>query len=56
MLYSAQDWERKNVPAPNYEIAGQGFFATDDLPDETTLATRRRIAEMFSGQPRSTTW
>ena len=56
VLYDAPDWERKDVPAPNYEIAEQAFFALDDLPDETTEGARRRIAEMFSGQARSTTW
>ena len=56
VLYDAQDWERKDVPPPNYEIAEQGFFATDGLPDETTEGARRRIAEIFSGQARATTW
>ncbi len=56
VLYDAQDWERKHVPAPNDEIAAQGFFTTDNLPDATTEGTRRSIAEMFFGQDRSKTW
>jgi len=56
VLYRAQDWERTHVTEPNREIAEQGFFVTDDLPDETSEGTRRRMAEVFSGQPRSITW
>ncbi len=51
VFYYAQDWERQDMPAPNFEIAEQGFFETNNLPDETNLGMRRRIAEMFSGQP-----
>lgn len=56
VLYCVQDWERAHVPEPNREIAEQGFFATVDLPPETSAGTRRRIAEVFSGQARSITW
>ncbi len=56
VFHYAQDWERQNMPAPNFEIAEQGFFETDNLPDETNLGMRRRIAEMFSGRARSKTW
>ena len=56
VLYCARDWERAHVPAPNREIAEQGFFATDDLPRETSAGTRRRIAEVFSGQVCSMNW
>ena len=41
---------------PDREIAQAGFFPLDDLPDETTPATRRRLAEILGGQPRSATW
>lgn len=56
VLFCAQDWERAHVPGANREIAEQVFYATDDLPYETSAGTRRRIAEVFSGQARSTTW
>ena len=35
--------------APNAEIADMGWFATNDLPPDTTDATRRRIGEYFDG-------
>lgn len=31
---------------PDLEIAESGFFALDALPDDTTPATRRRLAEL----------
>ncbi len=40
----------------NAEIAEAGFFETDALPDNTTDATRRRLAELLQGQPVSRTW
>lgn len=37
------------------EIAEAGFFALDDLPAETTPATRRRLAEL-AGEPADPYW
>ena len=34
----------------------QGFFAATDLPEETSPGTRRRIAEVLGGEPRSDKW
>lgn len=41
---------------PNYEIAAAEFFAVDDLPEETTGGTRRRLAEIINGAPLSELW
>jgi ADP-ribose pyrophosphatase YjhB (NUDIX family) len=38
------------------EIAESGFFATDALPDGTTPATRRRLAEIAGAAPQSLEW
>lgn len=38
------------------EIADIGWFAPDALPDETTKATRQRIAEFLGQQPTSPVW
>jgi len=40
---------RPTLTAPRLEIAEVGFFALDALPDDTTQATRRRLAEVFAG-------
>lgn len=41
---------------PDREIAEAGFFPLDRLPDQTTPATLRRIAEIFGGAPVSPDW
>jgi ADP-ribose pyrophosphatase YjhB (NUDIX family) len=41
---------------PDREIAEAGFFPLGQLPEGTTAATRRRLAEILEGQPFSTTW
>ncbi|HZH11352.1 MAG TPA: NUDIX domain-containing protein [Microvirga sp.] len=41
---------------PDREIAEAGFFPLDSLPEGTTAATRRRLAEILEGQPPSSTW
>ncbi len=38
------------------EIAEAAFFPLDRLPEETTPATRRRLAEVFEGVPVSPYW
>ncbi len=41
---------------PDFEIADARFFPLDDLPEATTPATRRRLAEIFEGLPVSAEW
>jgi ADP-ribose pyrophosphatase YjhB (NUDIX family) len=41
---------------PDREIVESGFFPEDRLPAATTAATRRRLAEVSSGQPPSPDW
>lgn len=55
-LFVARRWRQERVPPPNAEIREQGFFAPDALPQDTTGAARRRIAEVLAGAPRSETW
>ena len=38
------------------EIAEAGFFSLDQLPQDTTPATLRRLAEIFDGAPTSPYW
>lgn len=42
--------------APDREIAEADFFPLDALPEATTQATRRRLAEILEGQVRTATW
>jgi ADP-ribose pyrophosphatase YjhB (NUDIX family) len=47
-LYRVPAWS-PCAPDSDGEIAERGFFATHALPDGTTPATRRRLAELFAG-------
>jgi ADP-ribose pyrophosphatase YjhB (NUDIX family) len=55
-LFVVRDWTQQRVPQPNMEIREQGFFSADALPDGASNGTRRRIAEVLGGAPRSDTW
>jgi ADP-ribose pyrophosphatase YjhB (NUDIX family) len=55
-LFVVRDWKQERVPAPNLEIKEQGFFSADALPHDASNATRRRIAEVLRGAPRSERW
>ena len=41
---------------PDREIAEARFFPLDGLPENTTPATRRRLAELFEGAAVSEYW
>jgi hypothetical protein len=48
---------RQNAPPqPDREIVEHGFFPPDALPPDATPGTRRRIAEVLSGQTLSERW
>lgn len=42
--------------APDREILEARFFATDALPEDTTRATRARLAEIFEGRAIAAHW
>jgi len=55
-LYLVRDFRYDGPRPPDREIAESGFFPLDRLPDDTTPATRARIAEMFGDAPLSPYW
>jgi ADP-ribose pyrophosphatase YjhB (NUDIX family) len=55
-LFAVRDWKQASVPPPSMEIREQGFFAADALPEGATGGTRRRVAEVLGGAPRSEMW
>ena len=55
-LFLVTDFRQTMPKQPDIEIAEAGFFRLDALPDQTTPATRRRIAELFGGEPPSGEW
>lgn len=51
-LYVVRAWTQPHVPPPNREIAEQGFFTSDKLPDGINQPTRQRINEILhAGTP-----
>jgi ADP-ribose pyrophosphatase YjhB (NUDIX family) len=55
-FFVLRSFRQASAPLPNSEIAASGFFALDALPEDTTPATRARIAEEMSGTLRSDRW
>ena len=55
-LYVVQSFQQTAPPQPNHEIVAHGFFAMQDLPADTSRATRERIAEVITGRTPSETW
>jgi len=48
---------RQTAPRkPDREIVESGFFPLDELPAETTTATRQRLRELFGEEPPSQYW
>ncbi len=55
-FYVVESFRQTAPKLPDREIAEAGFFPLDALPDGTTPATLRRIAEVFDGAPVSEDW
>ena len=56
-VFVCRDWRQERVPkVPNMEIADCRLFPLDALPEGTTVATRRRLAEILEGVPVSADW
>lgn len=56
VLYRAAQVQAGPRPAPGLEIVAAEFFALDALPDGTSQATLRRIAEWREGAPPPNLW
>ncbi|TPM32809.1 NUDIX domain-containing protein [Mesorhizobium sp. B2-3-4] len=55
-FYLIEHFSQTAPKLPDHEIAEAGFFQLDRLPEGTTPATLRRIAEVFWGEPASPYW
>ena len=55
-FYLIETFRQDGPKLPDHEIAEAGFFPLDALPEGTTAATRRRISEVFGGEPASPYW
>jgi 8-oxo-dGTP pyrophosphatase MutT (NUDIX family) len=48
-LFVVREFRHSAMPKPNREIVAHGYFALDALPNDTSAATRARIAEVLGG-------
>ncbi|OBQ70181.1 NUDIX domain-containing protein [Mesorhizobium erdmanii] len=55
-FYLIGQFNQTTPKLPDHEIAEAGFFPLDRLPQGTTPATLRRIAEVFGDEPASPYW
>jgi hypothetical protein len=55
-LYVIRDFRQTAPPVPNREIVAHGFFPIEALPEDTTAATRARLAEVLHGAPQAQHW
>jgi ADP-ribose pyrophosphatase YjhB (NUDIX family) len=55
VVYVVRAFRQANAPVPDREIVARGFFAIDELPNDTSPATRARIIEVL-GAPVSDRW
>ncbi|WP_245499583.1 NUDIX domain-containing protein [Tepidamorphus gemmatus] len=56
VAFLVRDWSQARTVSANLEIVAAEFFPADALPDGTTPATRRRVAEVFQGAATSPYW
>lgn len=56
VVYVVRSYRQQRMPEPNSEIVACGFFARSEIPSDTTLGTRNRIAEVFDGKPPIPDW
>jgi 8-oxo-dGTP pyrophosphatase MutT (NUDIX family) len=55
-FFVVRDFRQPSPPTPNNEIIAHGFFAVDELPNDTSAATRARVAEVLGGAPVRELW
>jgi 8-oxo-dGTP pyrophosphatase MutT (NUDIX family) len=56
VLFVVRHFRQPAPPMPDYEIIAHGFFPHEELPHDTSAATRARIAEVITGAPVSPRW
>ena len=56
VAFVVRDFSWSGPPQPTREIRAARFFALDDLPADTTQATRARLAEVLADVPPSPYW
>jgi ADP-ribose pyrophosphatase YjhB (NUDIX family) len=55
-LFIVRAFRQSAPPKPDHEIIAHGFYAPDALPEGTSAATRKRIAEALNNAPVQDRW
>lgn len=55
-VYMVRQWELIEFPEPNSEIREIKFFPKDQLPHSLVDGARRRLREIFEGNPVGESW
>ena len=55
-VFVVKSFRQETPPQPGREIIEHGFFSPRALPEDTTLGTRRRLAELLDGVAVSERW
>jgi ADP-ribose pyrophosphatase YjhB (NUDIX family) len=55
-VFVVREWEQPRRPEPNREIREQRFFRLTSLPGDMARGARRRLAEIYEGQPYGEHW
>jgi 8-oxo-dGTP pyrophosphatase MutT (NUDIX family) len=55
-VFVLREFRQTAEPVPGREIVAHGFFALDELPNDTTAPTRVRIIEVMGGAPVRERW
>jgi ADP-ribose pyrophosphatase YjhB (NUDIX family) len=55
-VFVVREFRQLRQPQPNAEIVAHGFFSAGGLPEDTTAATRARIAEVLEDLPPPQHW
>ncbi|MBL4731393.1 MAG: NUDIX domain-containing protein [Rhizobiaceae bacterium] len=55
-LFHITKFQQPSLPSPNHEIAECRWFVLDELPDDTTAATLRRIDEVLNAKIPNAYW
>lgn len=56
VVFVVDEFRQIAAPVPDHEIIAHGFFAIEELPHDTSAATRARVIEVFGGVPISERW
>jgi ADP-ribose pyrophosphatase YjhB (NUDIX family) len=56
VLFVVKHFRQPAPPVPDREIMAHGFFSREALPEDTSAATRARLAEVLTGAPISQRW